>query len=211
VSARGAGLPPQPPRAVLDVSHLPTVVFGHKSVAWWGTLGFMVIEGTTLAVALASYLYLRKNFDSWPPEPTPLPELLIPTLNTLLLLAVIAPMVWVDRAAKRLDRNGVRTGLLIATAMTLVSVVLRYFEFQALNTRWDSHAYGSAAWVTLGLHATLLLVDLFESAVIAAIFFTDKLEKKHFSDASDAAFYQYFLSLSYVLVYLVIFWSPRWM
>jgi cytochrome c oxidase subunit 3 len=211
VSAREAGLPPRMPRATLDVSHLPTVVFGHKSVSWWGTLGFMAIEGTTLAVALASYVYLRKNFESWPPAPTPLPDLLIPTLNTLLLLAVIAPMAWVDHAAKRLDRGRVRTGLLVATAMTLVSVVLRYFEFQALNTRWDSHAYGSAAWVVLGLHATLLVVDLVESAVIAAIFFTNKLEKKHFADASDAAFYQYFLSLGNVVVYLVIFWSPRWM
>jgi cytochrome c oxidase subunit III len=206
-----AGLPPRPPRAVLDVSELPDVGFDHKSVAWWGTLGFIVVEGTTLAIALVSYLYLRKNFDSWPPLPTAPPDLLIATLNALLLLAVLIPMTAADRAARKLDRNGVRRALVVATGMTVVCVILRYFEFQALNTRWDSHAYGSAAWVSLGMHASLLLVDVLETGVLAALFFTTKLEKKHFSDAADAAFYQYFLSLSNLVVYVVIFWSPRWM
>lgn len=199
------------PRAVLDVSELPTLVFGHKNVAWWGTLSFMVIEGTTLAVALSSYLYLRKNFPHWPPEPTPVPDLLIPTLNTLLLLAVLIPMASVSKAAKRMDLHGVRVGLLVAVAMTVVNTVLRFWEFAALNTRWDEHVYGSIAWATLGLHTTLLLVDVVESAVIAALMFIGPIEKKHFADASDAAFYQYFLSLSYIVVYVVLFLSPRWM
>lgn len=199
------------PRALLDVSRLPTVTFGHRNVAWWGTLGFMVIEGTTLLVAISTYFYLRKNFTSWPPEPTPLPDLLVPTLNTILLLAIIVPMRRVDRAAKRLDRHGVKVWLVVASVMTLVAVVLRYWEIDALNTRFDSHAYGSAAWAVLVLHTTLLLIDLVETGLIALLFFVGPLEKKHFADASDAAFYQYFLSLSYVLAYVVVFLSPRWM
>ena len=31
---------------LVDVSRLPTTVFGHRSHMWWGTLGFMLIEGT---------------------------------------------------------------------------------------------------------------------------------------------------------------------
>lgn len=199
------------PRAVLDVSELPTVVFGHKNAAWWGTLGFMVIEGTTLAVCVSSYFYLRKNFPSWPPEPTPLPDLLIPTINMLLLLAVIVPMAGVSRAAKRNDLRGVRIGLAAALTLSTMNAVLRIFEFEALNTRWDAHAYGSIAWVTLGFHTALLLIDVVETLIIAILMFVGPIEKKHFTDVSDAAFYQYFLSLSYIPLYVVLFLTPRLM
>ena len=199
------------PRSVLDVSHLPTVTFGHRNISWWGTLGFMAVEATTLAACVASYLYLRKNFQSWPPLTTPNPDLLVPTINMLLLLVVIAPMAWVDRAAKRLDLRRVRIGLLVAAILSAATVVLRVWEFGALNTHWDMNAYGSAAWVTLGFHTTLLLIHFVETMVIAVLMFVGPIEKKHFSDVSDAALYQYFLSLVYVPLYLVLFLSPRWM
>ena len=37
-------------RAVDDVAHLPDSAFGHRDLMWWGTVGFMVIEGFTLAL-----------------------------------------------------------------------------------------------------------------------------------------------------------------
>ena len=43
----------------LDVAGLPTVVFGHRSLMWWGTLGVMAIEGTVFALAVMAYFYLR--------------------------------------------------------------------------------------------------------------------------------------------------------
>ena len=36
----------------LDVTGLPEVVFGHRALAWWATIGFMAIEGTTLLVSI---------------------------------------------------------------------------------------------------------------------------------------------------------------
>ena len=200
-----------PPRATLDVSELPEVVFGPRDTTWWGTLGFMVIESTTLAVCAASYLYLRQNAAAWPPEHVPLPSVLVPTINVLLLLATIVPMWLVGRAARRLDASGVRRWLTVAILLGALSSALRLWEFAALNVRWDRNAYGSAAWATLGFHSTLLFVDVIESLVILAIFVFGPLEEKHFTDASDAAFYQYFLSLVYVPLYVLLFLSPRWM
>src|SRR3954468_17537915 len=58
-SAGGALM--KPLRVHGDVSERPTVVFGSRSLMWWATLGFMVIEGWTLALLVASYLYFRQN------------------------------------------------------------------------------------------------------------------------------------------------------
>ena len=193
----------------IDVSTLPSVVFGHRSLLWWGTMGFAVIEGFSLLLTIASYLYLRQNEFNWPPGRTPNPDLLIPTLNTLILLGVMVPMRAVEKAAEAFDGRRVRRYLLIATAMALVVTVLRWWELLALNVRWDTHAYGSAAWGVVVMHSTLVIVDLFETGVFAAIFRGGTAERKFYPDVADAAAYQYFLSLVWVPAYFVVYWLPR--
>jgi cytochrome c oxidase subunit III len=196
-------------RRVFDVSTLPSVTFDHHSLAWWGTMGFVLIEGFTLMLMGAAYLYLRMNELEWPPGRTPVPDLLIPTLNMILLLLIIVPMRVVDRAARRYDRTGVERGLVIAVLMTIPAVLLRWFELLALNVSYDAHAYGSASWGLLVLHGTLIFTDLFETGVFAAIFLTGRGMMKHYSDAVDAADYQYFLSGIYVPIYFLVYWGPR--
>lgn len=196
-------------RRVIDVSELPTVVFGPRNLLWWGTIGFAVIEGFTLLLMTASYFYLRLNEYDWPPGRTPDPDLLIPTLNTVLLLAVMVPMRMADRAARRFDRRGVERGLVIATVLAAVVAVLRWWDLLALNVRWDAHAYGSVAWGVVVLHATLVFVDVFETGTLAGLFLLGRAERKHYPDVSDAADYQYFLSLAWVPLYLIVYWGPR--
>lgn len=197
------------PRRVLDVSALPTVTFGHRSLLWWGTVGFMVIEGFTLLLMAASYFYLRTNEFDWPPGRTPNPDLLIPTINTVLLLLVIVPMMGVSRAASRMDRRAVARGLLIAAALTIPINILRWFELVGLGARWDAHAYGSVAWGLLVLHTTLTVVDVFETGTLGVLFASGKAKRKHYPDARDAAEYQYFLSLGWLPVYVILYWMPR--
>jgi cytochrome c oxidase subunit I+III len=70
------------PRRELNVSDLPTVVFGHRSIIWLGTIGMMMIEATAFALVVASYFYLRTRSNGWPPGLQP-PNLLFGTANTL--------------------------------------------------------------------------------------------------------------------------------
>ncbi|HEX2139440.1 MAG TPA: cytochrome c oxidase subunit 3 [Woeseiaceae bacterium] len=196
-------------RPVIDAAKLPSITFGYHGTTWWATAAFMVIEGTTLIVLLVSYVYLRRNFVEWPPPPTALPDLLVPTINLALLLFTIVPMALARRAAHSLDLHGVRVFLVSAVLLAAVTVVLRGFEFAALNVRWDSDAYGSSLWMLLGLHTTLLVIDLLESGAIAALMFSKGREPKHFVDVEEAAVYQWFLSISYVPVYVLIFLGPR--
>jgi heme/copper-type cytochrome/quinol oxidase subunit 3 len=195
----------------VDVRELPETAFGLRNLATWATLGFIAIEGTTLVVAMTAYLYLRRNFAEWPPPPTPLPDIVLPSLNTALVMLLIVPMAIAGRAARALALPRVRAALVVAVLLSLVCTVLRGFEFAALNTRWDSHAYGSLVWVLVGLHTTLLGIDLLETSVLAALSFSPALEQKHYTDIEDAALYQLFLSLSWLPIYALVFVVPRWL
>jgi cytochrome c oxidase subunit III len=198
-----------PDRLTIDVSLLPDTAFGHRGLTWWATVGFMTIEGTTLVIGAAAYLYLRVNSDTWPPRPIANPDLLIPTLSTAVLLLKLWPFALAERAAKRFDTAGVRRWMVAGVAVGVVACVLRWLEFGAMHVRWDTNAYGSAVWLILVAHSSLLVVDVAESAVIAAIFFSDRVQPRHFSDVEDDALYGRFLSLSWLLLYLLLVLGPR--
>ena len=198
-------------RGSIDVSALPETTFGHRAVTWWGTLGFMAAEGTTLLICAVAYLYVQRNFHHWPPAETPLPSLTIPTVQVALMLLSIPVMVWTAHAARRLELGKIRLGMVLSTAFALAFCVLRWFEFRALHTRWDSNAYGSAAWAVVFAHATLLAAQFGESASMAALLFTGPVEPKHFADVDDSCLYWYFMTGSWVLLYLLVFISPRLM
>jgi cytochrome c oxidase subunit III len=198
-------------RRVLDVGELPDIVFGPRDIMWWGTIGFMVIEGTTLILAMLSYLYLSKNFHGWPPYGTPEPSLGVPIAQLVTMLVSIPLMMWLQRVSRRFDLRGVRWGMLLATLFNTAFVVLRWFELLALNVKWDTNAYGSAQWLLVLAHATLLLIELLEVAGMAALFWVGPLEKKHFTDASDLALYWYFMVGIWVPIFVLSYLLPRWM
>ena len=200
----------RPVRAVLDVSRLPTVVFGHRSPTWWGTIGFMLIEGTTLALVAASYLYVRKNFLAWPPERTPFPDLLIPTIQVGVMLLSLVPAYLAKRSALALDRGSTALWLWVSTLFGLAIITLRWFELQSLNTRWDSHAYGSVAWAVLGFHGSLLVLDIFDSVGLAYLMSSGRATAKHYPAVTDNTDYWYFIMMAWMPLYILVFLSPRW-
>lgn len=199
------------PRAVMNLSALPDVVFGPRDIMWWGTLGFIVIEGFTLVLTATVYLYLEQNFATWPPEGTPLPDLLVPTLQVVLMVLSLPFVWWIGQVAHRFEFVKVRLGLTIAALINAVFVALRLVEgISSLNVDWNTNAYGSAQWLILGAHFTLLLVELVEVGGMAAMFWLAPIEEKHFSDAADVAFYWFFMVLSWVPLYVLCFLVPRW-
>jgi cytochrome c oxidase subunit III len=198
-------------RPALDVADLPTVVFGPRDLMWWGTTFFAVIEGFTLALLLATYLYLRKNFTAWPPERTPRPDLLLPTLSLALLLLSLVPAWWTKRRAQQLDLASVRRALIVSSALGTLSTALRFTEFFALNTRWDSHAYGSIAWLLVGSHVVLQVMDWGDTVGLAAISVLGPWEPKHFVNATDNANYWYFMVLSWIPLFVLVFLGPRFL
>jgi cytochrome c oxidase subunit III len=203
----GSGVRPALP--AVDVSDRPTEAFGPRGPVWWGTIGFMIVESATLATVLVALFFARRNFPSWPPPGTARPDLLLPTISVALLVASAIPIRLFDRAARRLDPRAVTLWLWTATVLTAVVTVLRYFEItRSLNVRYDTNAYGSVTWAVLIGHFTLLLVDVFETGTLAAIFTLGKHEAKHFVDATDNAMYSYFMVVIWLPLFAVVYLLP---
>jgi cytochrome c oxidase subunit 3 len=197
-------------RRVLDVSTFPPFAFGHQGLIWWGTVGFMVIEASMFVIVLVSYFYLRLQVSEWPPN-QPNPDLLVGTVNLLIVFVSCAPAMLAKRAAEKFDRGGVRLWLSVLTAFGLVNLVLRGFEYAALNCRWDDNAYGSVTWLLLSLHTIHVATDVVDSGVLLAMAFAAPMTGPRFVDVSENSLYWYFIVLWWIPIYLTVYFAPRWL
>jgi heme/copper-type cytochrome/quinol oxidase subunit 3 len=195
-------------RRELHVGNLPTVVFGHRSLIWWGTIGMMAIEGTMFAIVIAAYFYLRTRISDWPPGVMP-PALIYGLLNTAVYLVSVIPNQWTKSYAEKGDRGKVQVGLVVMTLVGIVNIVLRGFEFTALNCQWDANAYASILWILIGLHTAHLLTDWVDTVVLTVLFFTGPLDGKRYMDASENSDYWYFVVITWLPIWFVIYIAPR--
>jgi cytochrome c oxidase subunit 3 len=156
-------------RSFLDVSKLPTVQFGTKSLTWCGIIGMMAIEGMFFVLTIASYFYLHSRCVESPPHENP-PMLFWGSLNLAVFLLSVIPTEWYRRRARKGDGGAVRIGLVIVSLIGVINLVIRYFELRHLNCDWSLDAYGSVVWLLMGLHVTHLLTDLADTIVLASLF-----------------------------------------
>ena len=198
-------------KAAIDVSRLPEFAFGERGLMWWGVVGFLSIEATMLIICFVSYFYLRDRVTDWPPPPVELPDLLIPTVNLAVMLSSIVTVHLVERAAKRLDRRKALIWMLVSDAIGISFLVLRGFEFTALNVSWDTNAYGSIVWTIIGIHTFHLISEVIESIVITLIIARGHTEPKYFVDLTDNALYWYFIVAIWIPCYVIIFLAPRFL
>jgi heme/copper-type cytochrome/quinol oxidase subunit 3 len=190
----------------LDVSTLPRIVFGNKGLVWWGTTGLVVIESSAFAMLLVIYYYLRGRVPEWPPAYAP--ALRWGTTSLVVFLLSIIPNYLTKKAAERFDLPRVRLWLTISTLFALGAMIPRYYEFGALNVRWDTNAYGSIVWVLIGTHTMHLVTDWYDTFVINIIAFTGPVDGKRFIDFSDNAMYWFFVVFSWIPIYVTVYLAP---
>jgi cytochrome c oxidase subunit 3 len=203
-------------RAVIDISELPKHEFDTYDPVWWGNNLLLAIETSMFGILIATYYYLRQNFELWPPPVAqltatlrPLPQLTYGTLNTIVLVLSCGPMVLTDIAARRGNRGVAKLGLVVCVICGLAALVLRSFEYSAVYFRWDSNAYGSIVWFMLGMHMLHLLVMTIESALLGAWIFTREFDMKHRVDIVTLAVYWYWVTVIWLILYAIIYFTPR--
>jgi heme/copper-type cytochrome/quinol oxidase subunit 3 len=193
-----------------DVSDLPTHAFSHRSLTWWGVIGFMVIEGTAFALAIAAYFFLMSQEQEWAPRPWNPPGLIAGTLFTLVILLSEIPNTMVKKAAEKKDVAAVRALLPVVVAIGAVLLVIRGFEFNSLNIMWYDNAYGSIMWALLLLHTTHIGTDWVDTVVLWALMRTPHGESpRRLVDVDENSLYWRFVWLTWIPIYLLLYWVPR--
>ncbi|KQY54809.1 hypothetical protein [Lysobacter sp. Root494] len=194
----------------IDLSELPDYLFGPGAIGFWGGIAFMLIEGVGLVLVIGAYFYLLPYEQEWPPGAPP-PPLFWATSGVLLALLSEIPNVLTVRRAKQQSKPGVQFWIVMTALFGVALLVLRGLEFQAFNVRWDQNAYGSITWAVLIMHHADVITDVYDTFVLAAMVFAKPVDGRKFSDVNDNAVFWHFIVVTWVVVYAVVYWVPRWL
>jgi len=97
----------------------------------------------------------------------------------------------------------------IFSIFCVLLLVVRALEFTTLNVRGDESAYGSTVWFLMGLHTFNLVTDVGDTLVLTALMLKGPLEGKRFVDVAENSGYWDFIVVSWVPIYAVVYWAPR--
>jgi cytochrome c oxidase subunit III len=197
-------------RQVLDATALPGQGFSHHAPRWWGNRLMLLLEGAGFVILAGTYFYIWRNFETWPPTATLVPDLGVSTLNVAVLVTSIFPMSHAARLALRHDRPRVLGfWLLVCVAFGIAAAILRLMEFKGVHTRWNANAYGAIVWSILTVHFAHILAATLETLVLGIVMFRGPVEEKHVVDITVNAVYWYFVALAWVGLFAIVYLAPR--
>jgi heme/copper-type cytochrome/quinol oxidase subunit 3 len=179
----------------------------------------LLIETVMFAILVATYFYIRPNFEQWPPpQPNflppsfdPVPDIFWGTANLLVIIAAAACMVVADRAALRFNKNLTLLGGILTVCLGLVAIVLRTYEFHGTKFRWDDNAYASVVWGILVMHLIHLMVGVIEDTLMFCYITVYGLDDKHARDVRVTAVYWYWIAGIWIPLYAIIYFGPYWL
>ena len=193
----------------VDVSHLSPYNYGSQGPLFWGILGVILIESVVFGCLIASYFYMRMAAPGWPPPGVGEPDLLLPTLGTLILLASSLPVHWGDSGITKGDQRALRLGMLIAIGMALLFLSIKAYEYSHLDYRWDTHAYGSIVWAISGFHALHVTALVLKTTVVDVLAWRGYFNARRRLGVTINGIYWHFVVAVWVPLYLLLYWSPR--
>jgi heme/copper-type cytochrome/quinol oxidase subunit 3 len=184
--------------------------FGYHPPGWWGNRLVIFVEGAAFATLAAAYFYIWTNFAARPPARAQPPDLGVSSVDLLVLVVSAAPFWNAARLARRQERPVlVGVWLTLGVLLGIAAIVLRVFEFPALHTRFGSNVYGSITWTILAVHLAHLVAGTLQTLLIALVMFVGPVEQKHYTDAGVVAVYWYFIVISWVALFTIVFITPR--
>jgi heme/copper-type cytochrome/quinol oxidase subunit 3 len=192
-------------RETLDVSGLPSFAFGRRDPRWAAVMLLIAIEGSVFGLMVFAYFYVRTRLQVWPPTPLGTRELAFGGATAVVLLASAGTTQLVNRAVYVANLPRARLWLLVTTVLSAFALLLRALELSMLPFRWDSNVFGSMFWGTLSLHTLHLTAGNVENGLFLALLYRGPIEKKHLVDLEVNGIYWYFVVLSWLPIYAILY------
>jgi cytochrome c oxidase subunit III len=131
----------------------------HADLRVWGLLTFLISESLMFGGFFASYLILRGGALSWPPEGTEV-ELLVPTINTIILVSSSFVIHLGDTAIKKDEVGGMRKWYLITALMGAIFLGGQVYEYLTLGYGLTTNIFANCFYLMTGFHGLHVFIGL---------------------------------------------------
>lgn len=186
---------------------LPRVVMGPRATVWWGIVMLVTIETVVFSSLIMSYFYLRAGAPEWPLGGIEKPDLLLPSINTLVLLISAGAIAWSHHGITRGHTHRLLIGKAVGMVFLAGFLVLKVVEYGGYDYDWRVNAYGSIVWTITGFHVAHVITVLLKSAAIWVLAWKGFFSETRFLAVEMNALYWYFVALIWVPLYATLYLS----
>lgn len=179
--------------------------------SFWGMVLFLVSEAALFGTLIAAYHYLRVDAPAWPPEGVENPKLLVPAVNTALLLASSAAIVWAERGIRRGRRGPLLAGLGTTVVLAVAFLGLQGYEYARSTFGPGDHVYGSSFFALTGLHGLHVASGVLMLSATFVWGLLGRFDASRHRIVSNVGLYWHFVDAVWVLLIVpTVYLSPYW-
>lgn len=131
----------------------------HPDFRVLGLLTFLASESLMFGGFFAAYLFYRGLADVWPPHETEV-ELILPTINTIILVSSSFVIHLGDAAIKKNDLKGMRKWYKITAAMGAIFLLGQIYEYLTLGYGLTTNIFSNCFYLMTGFHGLHVFIGL---------------------------------------------------
>ena len=188
---------------------LPRYLAGSYSTGWWGMVLLIANEAALFGALLTGYFYLRFSASQWPLGGIDAPNLLLPSLNTVLLSSSSACLIFAEHGIAHGHSGRLRLGLAAGSLLGLAFLIIQVVEYSGETFTPQTNAYGSLFYTITGLHGLHVLAGLIMLAVIQVRAWLGHFDQRRYLGVQAAGMYWHFVDVVWLFVYTIVYLSPH--
>jgi cytochrome c oxidase subunit 3 len=154
----------------------------------------------------AAYFVIRGESSGWPPlGRLERPELLLPGLNSILLISSSATMQWAVRAARGGDRSRILRWLGLTLLLGGVFLLIQGYEFSNNGFGLDAGVFGSTFYILTGFHGAHVLAGLILIAIVANRARRGLVSAEHHIALEGISYYWHFVDVVWLFLFSTLY------
>lgn len=178
----------------------------HPDHRLFGVLVFLCAESMLFMGLFVAYTTFRLVATEWPPAGTPELEVLLPGINSLILISSSFVIHKADTAVKNNNVDGVRTWFSATVVMGTIFLLGQLYEYSNLEFGLRDNLFASTFYVLTGFHGLHVFVGLL---MMIAVLWRAR-QPGHYSSESHfgieaVELYWHFVDVIWIILFILLY------
>jgi cytochrome c oxidase subunit 3 len=179
---------------------------GHADHRMFGIVIFLIAESMIFLGLFGAFLIYRTIMPEWPPEGTPELELLLPGVNTVILVSSSFVMHKGQAAIKNNDNSGLQLWFAITAVMGILFLAGQLYEYNHTGFGLTTNLFTSCFYVLTGFHGLHVTFGLL---LILGVLWRSR-KAGHYSSAKHfgveaAELYWHFVDVVWIVLFVLVY------
>lgn len=179
---------------------------GHPDHRVFGVVLFLIAESAIFLGLFSAYLIYRSVMPVWPPEGTPERELLLPGINSLILISSSFVMHKGQEEIRKNNLAGLQLWFGLTALMGIIFLAGQIYEYYHLEMGLTTNLFASCFYVLTGFHGLHVTFGLL---LILSVLLRSRV-KGHYSSQSffgveAAELYWHFVDVVWIILFILVY------